>query len=97
MLHRLTHALALEQPLPSQPPRLSLANKSITVFVGNISTAVPDAVLREMLNKCGTVLHWKRVKGATGELQGVCCAASHHAEHTAVLTRVCVMGSLWVL
>ncbi|XP_061173330.1 RNA-binding protein 25-like [Saccostrea echinata] len=40
-----------------------------TVFVGNISDRAPDAMIRQMLQRCGNVLSWKRVQGASGKLQ----------------------------
>ncbi|XP_064600108.1 RNA-binding protein 25-like isoform X2 [Liolophura sinensis] len=40
-----------------------------TVFVGNISERAPDAMIRTMLQRCGNVLSWKRVQGASGKLQ----------------------------
>ena len=40
-----------------------------TVFVGNISERAPDAMVRQMLQRCGNVLSWKRVQGASGKLQ----------------------------
>lgn len=42
-----------------------------TVFVGNISDRAPDQMLRNMLQRCGTVLSWKRVQGASGKLQEI--------------------------
>jgi hypothetical protein len=41
-----------------------------TVFVGNISERAPDAMVRTMLQRCGNVLSWKRIQGASGKLQG---------------------------
>jgi len=40
-----------------------------TVFVGNISDRAPDSMIRTMLQRCGNVLSWKRVQGASGKLQ----------------------------
>uniref|UniRef100_A0A8C1J5J4 RNA binding motif protein 25a n=1 Tax=Cyprinus carpio TaxID=7962 RepID=A0A8C1J5J4_CYPCA len=40
-----------------------------TVFVGNISEKASDMLVRQMLAKCGLVLSWKRVQGASGKLQ----------------------------
>ncbi|KAL4237430.1 putative RNA-binding protein 25 [Mactra antiquata] len=40
-----------------------------TVFVGNISDRAPDSMVRTMLQRCGNVLSWKRVQGASGKLQ----------------------------
>ena len=42
---------------------------STTVFVGNISERVPDPMIRSMLQRCGTVISWKRAQGANGKLQ----------------------------
>ena len=41
-----------------------------TVFVGNICDRAPDAMIKQMLQRCGNVLSWKRVQGASGKLQG---------------------------
>ncbi|XP_012679210.1 RNA-binding protein 25 isoform X2 [Clupea harengus] len=40
-----------------------------TVFVGNISEKASDMLVRQLLSKCGLVLSWKRVQGASGKLQ----------------------------
>ncbi|KAK6297743.1 hypothetical protein J4Q44_G00323260 [Coregonus suidteri] len=40
-----------------------------TVFVGNISEKASDMLIRKLLAKCGLVLSWKRVQGASGKLQ----------------------------
>lgn len=40
-----------------------------TVFVGNISEKASDMLIRQLLSKCGLVLSWKRVQGASGKLQ----------------------------
>ncbi|CAE1264546.1 RBM25 [Acanthosepion pharaonis] len=40
-----------------------------TVFVGNISDRAPDTMIGLMLQKCGDVLSWKRVQGASGKMQ----------------------------
>ena len=39
------------------------------VFVGNISERAPDTMIRQMLQRCGNVLNWKRVEGTNGKLQ----------------------------
>lgn len=38
-----------------------------TVFVGNISEKASDMLIRQLLAKCGLVLSWKRVQGASGK------------------------------
>lgn len=40
-----------------------------TVFVGNISDRAPDALVRQLLMKCGKMNSWKRVQGTAGKLQ----------------------------
>ncbi|XP_067682430.1 RNA-binding protein 25-like [Haliotis asinina] len=40
-----------------------------TVFIGNISDRAPDMMIKQMLQRCGNVLSWKRVQGASGKLQ----------------------------
>lgn len=42
---------------------------AVTVFVGNITERAPDPMVRHLLTTCGIVLSWKRVQGATGQLQ----------------------------
>lgn len=34
---------------------------AVTVFIGNISSRAPDAMIRSLLGACGPVLSWKRV------------------------------------
>ncbi|XP_055943656.1 RNA-binding protein 25-like isoform X2 [Argiope bruennichi] len=41
----------------------------VTVFVGNITDRAPDNLVRQILQRCGIVLNWKRVQGANGKLQ----------------------------
>ncbi|KAF7253117.1 hypothetical protein EG68_08258 [Paragonimus skrjabini miyazakii] len=40
-----------------------------TVFVGNISERAPDQLIKTLLMRCGNILSWKRVQGASGKLQ----------------------------
>ncbi|CAH8525721.1 unnamed protein product [Dicrocoelium dendriticum] len=40
-----------------------------TVFVGNISDRAPDQLIKTLLMRCGNILSWKRVQGASGKLQ----------------------------
>ncbi|XP_037575596.1 RNA-binding protein 25 isoform X4 [Dermacentor silvarum] len=42
----------------------------VTVFVGNITERASDNLIRLILQRCGTVVSWKRVQGANGWLQG---------------------------
>ncbi|GFY67867.1 RNA-binding protein 25 [Trichonephila inaurata madagascariensis] len=49
------------QESPKGPP--------VTVFVGNITDRAPDNLVRQILQRCGIVLNWKRVQGANGKLQ----------------------------
>ncbi|XP_028409623.1 RNA-binding protein 25-like [Dendronephthya gigantea] len=42
---------------------------TVTVFVGNITEHASDALVRQLLMKCGIVVNWKRVQGADGKLQ----------------------------
>lgn len=53
--------------IPNKPPG---EKPPVTkVFVGNISERAPDPMMRQMLQRCGTVISWKRVEGANGKLQ----------------------------
>ncbi|XP_014772566.1 RNA-binding protein 25 [Octopus bimaculoides] len=61
--------------IPQEIPKTELFTKEekppvTTVFVGNISGRSPDTMIREMLQRCGNILSWKRVQGASGKLQG---------------------------
>ncbi|VDM34475.1 unnamed protein product [Hydatigera taeniaeformis] len=40
-----------------------------TVFVGNIPERAPDSLVKSLLMRCGNILSWKRVQGASGKLQ----------------------------
>nr|AAW25730.1 SJCHGC05319 protein [Schistosoma japonicum] len=40
-----------------------------TVFVGNIAECAPDQLIKTLLMRCGNILSWKRVQGASGKLQ----------------------------
>ncbi|VUZ55697.1 unnamed protein product [Hymenolepis diminuta] len=40
-----------------------------TVFVGNIPDRAPDSVIKALLMRCGNILSWKRVQGASGNYQ----------------------------
>ncbi|XP_033123613.1 RNA-binding protein 25-like [Anneissia japonica] len=55
--------IAMDQKSSLQP------KLKITVFVGNISEKAPDGMIKQLLQKCGPVLNWKRVQGASGKLQ----------------------------
>ncbi|KAG8185834.1 hypothetical protein JTE90_024808 [Oedothorax gibbosus] len=48
-----------------EPPK----GPPVTVFVGNITDRAPDNLVRQILQRCGIVLNWKRVQGANGKLQ----------------------------
>ncbi|GIY06696.1 hypothetical protein CDAR_578031 [Caerostris darwini] len=51
----------VEHEIPKGPP--------VTVFVGNITERASDNLIRQILQRCGIVLNWKRVQGANGKLQ----------------------------
>ncbi|XP_067119805.1 RNA-binding protein 25 isoform X2 [Centruroides vittatus] len=51
----------LQPQEPKGPP--------VTVFVGNITERASDSLIRQLLQKCGSVVNWKRVQGANGKLQ----------------------------
>ncbi|KAL7675996.1 hypothetical protein ACOME3_002255 [Neoechinorhynchus agilis] len=50
--------------LPPPPPI-----PATTVFIGNIYERASDLMIKTMLQKCGRVINWKRVQGASGKLQ----------------------------
>lgn len=61
-------------PRKDAPPvrakeNLESSGPTTTVFVGNISEKASDMLIRQLLAKCGLVLSWKRVQGASGKLQ----------------------------
>lgn len=55
-------------PFPG-PPQQGNKPPPTTVFVGNISEHASDKMVKELLARCGNVLSWKRVQGASGKLQ----------------------------
>ncbi|KAK6182945.1 hypothetical protein SNE40_010515 [Patella caerulea] len=57
--------------IPQEIPKNEKDDKPpvTTVFVGNISDKAPDVMIKQMLQRCGNVLSWKRVQGASGKLQ----------------------------
>lgn len=57
------------QEIPKKEDKQDEKPPVTTVFVGNISDRAPDAMIRQMLQRCGNVLSWKRVQGASGKLQ----------------------------
>ncbi|XP_074646948.1 RNA-binding protein 25-like isoform X2 [Tubulanus polymorphus] len=75
----MSHSLSMQkQPkklIPQEIPQLRKKdhdgeNKPVTtVFVGNIADRAPDPMVKQMLQRCGNVLSWKRVQGASGKLQ----------------------------
>uniref|UniRef100_H2ZHU4 RRM domain-containing protein n=1 Tax=Ciona savignyi TaxID=51511 RepID=H2ZHU4_CIOSA len=67
----------------------SESDPSITVFVGNISDRASDALIRQILMKCGSVFTWKRVQGASGKLQafGFC----EYRDPESALRAICIL------
>ncbi|CAG5027591.1 unnamed protein product [Parnassius apollo] len=58
--------LPAKQPPPPRPVLRQTNGKepegpAVTVFIGNISSRVPDTMIRALLSACGPVLSWKRV------------------------------------
>lgn len=49
-----TEYLSLQSETSKGPP--------VTVFVGNITERASDSMIRQMLQRCGTVINWKRVQ-----------------------------------
>jgi RNA recognition motif-containing protein len=45
------------------------ASQPTTVFIGNISERAPDGLIKQMLQRCGSVLSWKRAIGTNHKLQ----------------------------
>lgn len=74
--------------ISSKPPENNEEKKDgpeapkTTVFVGNISEKAPDVLVRQLLAKCGVVLNWKRVQGASGNLQAFGFCEYKEPEHT---------------
>lgn len=80
-----TRQMGHRGPVPQRKPMLPrrmMVNKddnrrhavsngpTITVFVGNITERAADNLVKQILQKCGSVVGWKRVQGASGKLQG---------------------------
>jgi len=63
--------------VPAPASKLELT----TVFVGNITDKASDTLIRQILMKCGFIVSWKRVQGASGRLQafGFCEYSSPEA------------------
>ncbi|XP_013775685.1 RNA-binding protein 25-like [Limulus polyphemus] len=56
-----TTGVNIDKSVPKGPP--------VTVFVGNITERASDLLVRQILQRCGIVMNWKRVQGANGKLQ----------------------------
>ena len=41
----------------------------VSYILGNITEHASDKLIKELLSRCGTVISWKRVQGASGKLQ----------------------------
>ncbi|VDP84834.1 unnamed protein product [Echinostoma caproni] len=55
---------------PSENPAYVREKPPVTtVFVGNISDRASDQLMKALLMRCGNMLTWKRVQGASGKLQ----------------------------
>lgn len=67
-------AVIEKKPLVRRNQQSAQENQSkgppVTVFVGNITERASDNLIRLVLQRCGTVVSWKRVQGANGWLQG---------------------------
>ncbi|KAM7539530.1 hypothetical protein Aperf_G00000045118 [Anoplocephala perfoliata] len=71
--------VTVSQPPTTQPPTQEASVTQVivtqdktpvtTVFVGNIPERAPDSVIKSMLIRCGNILSWKRVQGASGTYQ----------------------------
>lgn len=61
--------ILVPQEIPEKEEKKEEKPPITTVFVGNISERAPDSMIRTMLQRCGNVLSWKRVQGASGKLQ----------------------------
>lgn len=62
-------AVPRKEGLLARPKEDENSGPTTTVFVGNISEKASDVLIRQLLAKCGIVLSWKRVQGASGKLQ----------------------------
>lgn len=69
--------MMMNRPPPNFPmmnqtnkiPALNMNAPITKVFVGNISERAPDSMIRQMLQRCGSIINWKRVEGTNGKLQ----------------------------
>ena len=59
----------MHQSMLNQPKQQIEQKPVTTVFVGNICERAPDQMIRQMLQRCGSVLNWKRAQGANNKLQ----------------------------
>ncbi|CAI2354899.1 unnamed protein product [Caenorhabditis sp. 36 PRJEB53466] len=61
----------MRMPVQHPPAAAPVRQQEPTpVFVGNISEKCTDEFIQKMLNECGHVTSWKRIKGNNGKLQG---------------------------
>uniref|UniRef100_T1IML8 PWI domain-containing protein n=1 Tax=Strigamia maritima TaxID=126957 RepID=T1IML8_STRMM len=65
-----------KKPMPPMMPGQKIddfrrlgGGPTITVFVGNITDRASDNMIKTLLQRCGSVVSWKRVQGASGRLQ----------------------------
>lgn len=57
-------------PPPLLPDNLLGPKPASTVYVGKIAASVPDGVIRELLEACGTIKSWTPVKEPSGASKG---------------------------
>ncbi|KAL5969154.1 RNA-binding protein 25 [Taenia solium] len=72
-------SVTVSQPATTQPSTTEASITQVvvtqektpvtTVFVGNIPERAPDSLVKSLLMRCGNILSWKRVQGASGKLQ----------------------------
>lgn len=57
-------------PAVHSPPSGIAPPRATTVYVGKIASSIPDAVVRELLEACGTIRSWNPVKEPSGQRKG---------------------------
>jgi len=59
----------INQTLAAATAHKNKGGELTTIFVGNITDKASDTLIRQILMKCGYIVSWKRVQGASGRLQ----------------------------
>jgi hypothetical protein len=85
----LGHATHQRTPTHTRTCTLARAQANpVTLFVGNLSDTLNDRVILELLNLCGVVLKWDRVRGPSMKLQAFGYCSYVNPEHALRTLRI---------